>query len=135
MNTAIIYKIDSLITASQLIEIFNDSGIKRPTTDLLRIQQMIDKADLLITAWHGDLLVGVARSLTDFVYCCYLSDLAIRKEYQHKGIGKRLIEITKEQISEQSMLLLLSAPSAMAYYPRLNLFEKVENGFIIKRKK
>ncbi len=134
MTQPIIYKINHPLIVSQVAAVFDNSGIKRPTNDLPRIQQMIDKADLIVTAWDGEMLVGIARSLTDFVYCCYLSDLAVQEEYQHKGIGKKLIEITKEQIGDQSMLLLLSAAPAMEYYPKLNLFEKVDNGFIIKRK-
>jgi len=77
-------------------------------------------------------LVGISRSLTDFSYCCYLSDLAVREGYKCKGIGRRMIEITKDVVGGQTMLLLLAAPSAMEYYPKVGL-EKVENGFIIKR--
>ena len=94
---------------------------------------MIDNANLTITAWSGSDLIGIARSLTDFCYCCYLSDLAVDKKFQHKGIGKELIQRTRKEISEDSMLLLLSAPEAMEYYPKVN-FEFVDNGFIIKRR-
>jgi predicted N-acetyltransferase YhbS len=86
----------------------------------------------VVSAWDEDKLVGIARSLSDFCYCCYLSDLAVRQEYKKLGIGKKLIALTKEKIGDQSMLFLLSAPSAMDYYPKIN-FEKVENGFIINR--
>ena len=72
--------------------------------------------------------------VTDFCYCCYLSDLAVRQEYKYSGIGKKLVELTKEKVSENSMLLLLAAPSAIEYYPKIGM-EKVENGFIIKRVK
>jgi N-acetylglutamate synthase-like GNAT family acetyltransferase len=87
-----------------------------------------------VTAWDKDKLVGIARSLTDFSYCCYLSDLAVRKDYQKGGIGKKLIALTKEYIGDHAMLLLLSAQTAMDYYPKVG-FQKVENGFIIKRTK
>jgi len=87
-----------------------------------------------VTAWDKDKLVGISRSLTDFCYCCYLSDLAVRKEYQKQGIGKKLIGLTKDKIGELSMLLLLSAPTAMDYYPGVGL-QKVDNGFIFKRVK
>jgi len=40
----------------------------------------------MVTAWHEDKLIGVARSITDFHYACYLSDLAVYKEYQKQGI-------------------------------------------------
>jgi predicted N-acetyltransferase YhbS len=95
---------------------------------------MYDNSNLFVTAWDGDLLVGVARSLTDFCYCCYLSDLAIREEYKKAGIGKKLVQLTREAISEESMLLLLSAPAAMDYYPKIGM-DEVKNGFIIPRNK
>ena len=115
-----------------IIDLYNSSGINRPTTDLERIARMYANSNLIVTAWDKDKLVGISRSLTDFCYCCYLSDLAVREEYKYKGIGKKMIEITKEIVGEQSMLLLLAAPSAMEYYPKVGL-EKVVNGFIIKR--
>ena len=94
---------------------------------------MFANSNLTISAWDGEKLVGVSRALTDFSFCCYLSDLAVRKEYQKLGIGKELIRITKENIGESVMLLLLSAPAAMDYYPKVG-FEKIDNAFEIKRK-
>jgi len=127
------FKINAKITSIQVVDLFKSSGINRPIDDEKRIQSMIDHANLIVTAWDGIQLVGIARSLTDYCYCCYLSDLAIKKEYQKSGIGKLLIEITQETIGEQTMLLLLSAEPALEYYPKIG-FDKVENGFIIKRK-
>lgn len=128
------YKVNARINVYEAIEVIKSSGLIRPVDDVKRIQRMLDHANLTITAWKGMELIGIARSLTDFCYCCYLSDLAVKKEYQKQGIGRAMIEITKEQIGEQAMLLLLSAPPAMEYYPKIG-FEKVENGFIIKRAK
>ena len=126
------YFINQKPSVEEVISVFESSGIKRPTQDLSRIQRMIDHANLIVTAHTNNQLVGLARSLTDFSYCCYLSDLAVRKEFQSQKIGSRLLEITREQIGEKSMLLLLSAPNAMGYYPKVG-FEKVENGWIVKR--
>ena len=128
------YKVNAKVDVNDVIEVFKSSGIVRPVDDRARIQQMLDNGSLTLTAWKGMELVGIARSLTDNCYCCYLSDLAVKKEYQGKGIGKTLIELTKDIIGEQTMLLLLSAAPAMEYYPKVG-FEKVENGFIIKREK
>jgi len=130
----ITYRLDIIPDTDQIIDVYNSSGINRPTTDKDRIKKMYDNSNLVATAWDNDKLVGVSRSLTDFCYCCYLSDLAIRQEYKSKGIGKRLIELTKDKIGDQTMLLLLSAQTAMEYYPKVG-FQKVENGFIIKRTK
>ena len=120
--------------AQSIIDVYNSSGINRPTADKYRIAKMYAHSNLVVTAWDKEKLVGISRSLTDFCYCCYLSDLAVRKEYQKHGIGKKLIALTKEKIGEQTMLLLLSAPAAMDYYPKVG-FQKVDNGFIIKRSK
>ena len=127
------FRINEKVAALAVIEVFQNAGINRPVDDVKRIQTMLDNSNLIVTAWNGTELVGIARSVTDFCYCCYLSDLAIKKEYQKFGIGKTLIELTQQSIGEQTMLLLLSNSSAMEYYPKVG-FEKAENGFIIKRK-
>jgi len=130
----ITYQTSLTPTTEAIIEVYNSSGINRPTHDADRIARMYAGSNLIVSVWDGDKLVGVARSVTDFCYCCYLSDLAVRKEYQHLGIGKELVRLTKETIGDESMLLLLSAPSAMEYYPKIGM-EKMDNAFMIKRSK
>ena len=126
------YKINEPLKTEDMIEVFDSSGINRPTKDPKRIKKMFANSNLTISARDKDKLVGISRSVTDFSFCCYLSDPAVRKEYQHLGIGKELIKLTQENIGESVMLLLLSAQRAMDYYPKVG-FEKVKNGFIIKR--
>ncbi len=127
------FRINEKVSALAVMEVFRNSGINRPFDDEKRIQTMLDNSNLIISAWNGTELIGIARSITDFSYCCYLSDIAIKKEYQKFGIGKTMIEPTQQSIGEQTMLLLLSNTSAMEYYPKVG-FEKVENGYVIKRK-
>lgn len=126
------YRSDKTPSIETIIDLYNSSGINRPTTDRDRILKMYVNSNLIVTAWHENKLVGISRSLTDYCYCCYLSDLAVKEEYKHKGIGKQMIKVTKEIVGQKCMLLLLAAPSAMEYYPKVGL-EKVDNGFIIKR--
>ena len=130
----ITYKLDIIPDTEKIIDLYKSSGINRPIADKERIAKMYANSNLIVTAWDVSKLVGISRSLTDFCYSCYLSDLAVRKEYQRHGIGKKLIALTKEKIGEHTMLLLLAAPAAMDYYPKVG-FEPVENGFIIKRTK
>jgi len=127
------FRTNEKVKPEAVIEVFKSSGINRPVDDVKRIQTMLDNSNLVVTAWKGMELIGISRSVTDYSYCCYLSDLAVKKEYQKFGIGKTLIDITQQAIGEQTMLLLLSTTSAMEYYPKVG-FEKVENGYIIKRK-
>lgn len=119
-------------TADQVIELYDNAGLPRPTNDKERIKKMFDNSNLIITAWDGDVLIGVSRCITDWVWSCYLADLAVRNEYKKEGIGKKLIHLTKDKVGEQSMVLLLSVPSAMEYYPKVG-FEKQESSFIINR--
>lgn len=130
----ITYRTDITPTPEQVIELYENSGLLRPTHDKERIQKMVENANLIVTAWDNQVLVGVARSITDWSWSCYLADLAIRHEYKKSGIGKKLIAITKEKVGEQSMVLLLSVPTAMEYYPKVG-FTKQESSFIINRTK
>lgn len=93
---------------------------------------MYQHSNLVITAWDGDVLAGVARTITDWVWSSYLADLAIHPGYQKAGIGRKLIGLTKEKVGKQSMVLLLSVPTAMEYYPKVG-FAKEDRGFIMHR--
>lgn len=128
----ITYKADVLPAAEQVIDLYEKAGLPRPTKDKERIRQMFEHADLIVTAWDDDKLVGVARSITDWVWCCYLSDLAVDPGYQKSGIGKGLVELTRSTVGEQCMILLLSVPTAMEYYPKIG-FAKEDRGFMINR--
>jgi len=120
--TGIIYKVERDLEPSEFIDVLNRStlGERRPVDDFNRIKKMCENANLIVTARLDGKLIGVARSVTDFAYCTYLSDLAVDKEYQKKGIGKRLIEETKKK-APQAKLILLSAPAAIDYYPKIGM--------------
>lgn len=130
--SAIEYRQNFPLEAADVAAVFAASGIRRPIHDLARIGRMFANADLVVSAWHEGRLVGVCRALTDFSYCCYLSDLAVDSEFQKRGIGRQLIAHVRSAIGEEAALLLLSAPEAMDYYPRIG-FENVGNAFLIKR--
>lgn len=128
------YKTDIIPTTDQVIELYTESGLLRPTNDKDRITMMYASSNLIVTAWHTDKLVGVSRSITDWVWSCYLADLAVSPKYKNSGIGKKLVEVTKQKIGEQAMILLLSVPTAMEYYPKIG-FTKEERSFTILRTK
>ncbi len=124
---AITYTDTIIPSAEQVITLYNAAGLPRPTNDAGRIQKMYDNSNLIITAWDGDKLVGVSRCITDWCWSCYLADLAVQPGYQKEGIGKRLIELTKEKVGAEVMILLLSVPTAMTYYPKVG-FTKERQG-------
>jgi predicted N-acetyltransferase YhbS len=134
ISAQIRYKSDVVPTAQQIVQLYNDAGLPRPTHDAKRIKAMFENSDLIITAWDEDKLVGVSRMITDWVWCSYLADLAVSLSYKRSGIGKKLVELSREKVGEQSMLLLLSVPTAMDYYPKVG-FVKENRAFIIHRTK
>jgi GNAT superfamily N-acetyltransferase len=109
------------ITEAQFVDVLKRSTLaeRRPVHDARCIQAMLRNTNLLCTAWDGNLLVGVARSVTDFEFCCYLSDLAVDQAYQKRGIGRQLVQLTREQLGSKALLILLAAPKAEGYYPKL----------------
>ncbi len=114
----ITYATDRSLTEEQFIDLLVRStlGERRPIDDAAAIAGMLRHADLLVTAWDGDKVVGVARSVTDFTYCCYLSDLAVDAAYQRQGIGVELMALTQAQLGPRCNLILLAAPAAADYY-------------------
>ncbi|GMW01670.1 MAG: hypothetical protein AMXMBFR84_28070 [Candidatus Hydrogenedentota bacterium] len=94
-------------------------GERRPLDDRASMAGALAGANLMATAWDGSRLVGVARSVTDFSLCCYLADLAVDQAYQRQGIGRSLVEQTRGRLGPRCLLVLLSAPAAVEYYPRL----------------
>jgi ribosomal protein S18 acetylase RimI-like enzyme len=132
MSTQISYRVDVIPTAEQVIQLYSDAGLPRPTHDPQRIRTMFENSDLIVTAWDGSKLAGVARIITDWVWCSYLADLAVSPDYKRSGIGKKLVELAREKIGEQSMVLLLSVPTAMDYYPKIG-FVRENRAFIIHR--
>jgi N-acetylglutamate synthase-like GNAT family acetyltransferase len=129
------YNLNPKITMDEFINILKNStlGERRPIDDIMCIEGMLEHADILVTAMHNDIIVGVARAVTDFNYCCYLSDLAVHVEYQKKGIGKELISQVQAQLSEKCKVILLSSPQAREYYPKVG-FTKHDSAWVVANK-
>lgn len=115
------YAHDTQITVPQFRDLLIRSTLaeRRPVEDESALQAMLQHANILVTAWDGPQLIGVARGLTDFSYCCYLSDLAVDKACQHQGIGSELMEMVRQQLQPACKIILLAAPAAMDYYPKI----------------
>lgn len=117
----ITYRVGNDLDREAVLAVYRDStlGLRRPMDDPERMEAMVRNAQIVVTAWDGDEMVGIARALSDFVYITYLADLAVKESHQRLGIGKELIRLTREQASEKATLLLLAAPAAVDYYPHI----------------
>jgi len=114
------YRLGNDLDLDQVIDVYRRStlGERRPVDDRERMRQMLERANLVVTAWDGERLVGIARSLSDFCYATYLSDLAVDSEYQRQGIGRELMRRTQEA-GGKATVFLFAAPKAVDYYPRV----------------
>ena len=114
------YRTGNDLDLDRVIDLYRAStlGQRRPVDDRNRMRKMLQNANLVITAWDADLLVGISRSLTDFSYATYLSDLAVRQSHQRQGIGKELMRLTQQE-SAPATIILLAAPAAEQYYPHV----------------
>ncbi len=122
------------ITPIQFTQLLKNStlGERRPIDDQECLAGMINNSNLIISAWDGDKLIGISRCVTDFHYCCYLSDLAVHQGYQGQGIGKELQTKTQKQLGQNCKLILISAPAANSYYPKIG-FSNSERCWVLNR--
>lgn len=118
---AILYRNDAPLQVEQVIELYKRStlGARRPVDRPDIFAGMINNSNLVVTAWDAERLVGIARGLTDFVYVTYLADLVVDEDYQCQGIGKQLIDEVQQCTEPDCMMVLLAAPQANDYYPKL----------------
>ena len=131
--SAIRYRYGNDLDLDEVIDLYRAStlGERRPIDDRQIMADMLARANLTVTAWDDDLLVGIARTLTDFSYVGYLSDLAVRVSHQKTGIGTELIQKTREKMGPRSMLVLLAAPNAVDYYPKIG-FTRHQSAWLLK---
>jgi GNAT superfamily N-acetyltransferase len=127
------FKYGNDLDLDQVIELYKAStlGERRPVDDRQTMLDMLRHANLVVTAWRGNLLIGIARTLTDFNYVGYLSDLAVRASHQREGIGIALIQKTREKMGPRSSIILLAAPKATEYYPKIG-FSKHNRAWILQ---
>ncbi len=127
------YRDNALITAEQAIDLYIRStlGERRPIHNKSAFEAMLKNANLTITAWDDNRLIGISRSMTDFDYVAYLADLAVDQKYQRSGIGKRLIAETQSRLGSDCMMVLLAAPKASEYYEHIG-FEHHPRAWILK---
>ena len=118
------YLTEPNLSASEFVDVLRRSTLseRRPVNNQKCIEGMLKNADVIVASRdENNLLIGVSRAITDFSYCTYLSDLAVDQAYQRQGIGKRLIDETHLRAGKHTTLILLAAPAAQEYYPRIGM--------------
>ena len=129
MAAKIAYRINHPVSAQAFVALLARTtlGARRPLENRVCVENMLKHANLTVTAWQGERLVGIARCLTDFHYCCYVSDLAVDEACQHQGIGRALLDAVEAQLTPPAKIILLAAPQAVDYYQKIG-FVAVDTG-------
>lgn len=133
----ILYAREPTIEVAEFRQVLERSGLGaiRPVADEPRLQAMLSAANLIVTARLDQAdatLVGVARCVTDFAWCCYLSELAVSASAQGLGIGKGLLDAVRQQVGPQVSVILASVPDAVGFYERAGM-ARMQDTFWYKR--
>lgn len=133
-DMSIEYKINTPVTTDQFIGLLRQStlGERRPIDDRECMEGMVKNSNLIVTAWDNEKIIGIARSMTDFHYACYLSDLAVDKKYQRRGIGRKLQTLLQAQLGPRCKLILIAAPASNAYYEHVG-FTNHQRCWVLER--
>jgi len=128
------YKVNKAISTDEFIGLLASSTLaeRRPVDDRECMEGMIKNSNLIVSAWDGGKLIGIARSMTDFHYACYLSDLAVDENYQKSSIGKQLQIITQDQLGSKCKLILIAAPTSNTYYEHIG-FTNSQRCWVLNR--
>lgn len=124
----IIYKTDITPTNEQVTTLYLRAKLNRPN-DQRRMELMLTHANIKISAWDGERLVGFLRGFTDYCFDCYVNDLAVDPDYQVRGIGRNLMEELKGLIEDGTFIFLISAADAIPFYRKMefNNFKNIED--------
>ena len=78
------------------------------------------------SAWDGERLVGLISAMDDGVMTAYVHYLLVHPEYQHRGIGKRLVEMTRERYRDYLRIVVVAYNAELDFYESCG-FKKAED--------
>ena len=70
----------------------------------------------VFTAWDGEKLVGLINVLDDGVMAAYVHYLLIMPEYQHIGIGEKLVQLVAEKYKDYLRIVLIAYNNEIGFY-------------------
>ena len=103
-------KADHDIPPDQLVDLYNSVGWLAYTSDEQKpkLQEAISNSTYVVTAWVDEMLVGLARCISDDVSICYLQDILIHPDFQRHGIGRKLLLNCLERFEHVRMKVLIT---------------------------
>jgi GNAT superfamily N-acetyltransferase len=117
---SITYQHEPRLTAEEYIDLLLrsiDGGGIWPVKDIGRINRMLAGAQIIMCARdEKGRLIGASRSLTDFAWCTYTSELAVDKAYQRQGVGRELAIRQREVAGNQTTIFGVALPGVLEWW-------------------
>lgn len=112
-----------------LEKLYNDAGWSAYTQDLPLLQRAIEQSLEVLTAWDGELLVGLVRVVGDGLTILYIQDILVLNAYHNQGIATQLMQAILNQFQDvrQKVLLTEEAPDVRHFYEK-NGFQSCDQG-------
>lgn len=89
-----------------------------------RIARLVDSVSISLTARNAEgLLVGALFGLTDFAYWLYVTDLGVDRDYERRGIGRRLMKAAHELAGGEKdiAVYLIANENAVPFYEKCGM--------------
>ena len=136
-RAGIIYRRESDLDIAAFRAVLIESGLgaTRPVDDTDRLGRMLASAGLVVTARRDSAdgaLLGVARCLSDFSWCCYVCELAVARSAQSLGIGTGLLAEIRRQLGPCVSVILASVPEAVGFYEHIGM-PRLRDAFCYRR--
>lgn len=85
------------IEEAQLFSLFDSVGWES-ANDVHRLQIAFQNSSHVVTAWDGQNLVGIIRSMDDNTWSATIDCLVVHKDYQSEGVGSSLLSKLLDQL-------------------------------------
>lgn len=89
-----------------------------------RISALVQNVSISLAARdQNGLIVGVLFGLTDYAYWLYVTDLGVARDYEGRGIGRRLMKTAHEIAGGEKdiAVYLIANENAIPFYEKLGM--------------
>ena len=118
----------STINWEELCELYKIAPLGIKVLDDLKLSFSNSRFKCFI--FDGGNLVGVGRALADGKDCSYICDIAVHREYQGIGLGKKIVQSLIEQSHDHKKIILYANSGKEGFYYKLG-FKRMKTAMAI----
>ena len=117
------YKTNKDLNHTNILALYSDAGWTNYTKDIPKLMRGIENSLDVISAWDGDKLIGLIRTIGDKETIIYIQDILVLKAYKRQGIGRQLMKYILEKYQDVRQIILLadSEPEQKYFYESMGM--------------